>query len=433
MNLYNQIVSSVIKNYSLSQNAFLPKIVTIPLSQEYNLTYIPTVKIGDTVKEGEIIAKSTSEYGETTYIHSSIPGKVIDIEPCCSPNGKQEYAIKIQFGGSFSYLGKKNLDINPSTISPISISDILIEKGIINTFRTSFPENLGLKIKTMKKGSLIVRMFDEDPYRYADSLIAKIYFEQVIKGAKIVAKAMNASGIVIAIDQKLDEEAKKKCEELKSESFCVLEMNIKRYPCGTPREIVSAFNRNGMKKNCNFTINKNDLFTDASSMYEAYKAVLCSTPAVNKEIHFTGNCLFSSALLNVKIGTPLKDVISQLGGFVKEPATIIINGSLCGTSVTNLEVPVTQYVKSVEFSSIQKVTDDHIYSCVNCGNCRFVCPVKISPDILYNNTVNFKLLPETFAASSLGCIECGLCNTVCPSRLPLCQTIIVLKQNIKEN
>ena len=36
-------------------------------------------------------------------------------------------------------------------------------------------------------------------------------------------------------------------------------------------------------------------------------------------------------------------------------------------------------------------------------------------------------MPENFAASSIACIECGLCNTVCPARLPLSQTISLLK------
>jgi Fe-S oxidoreductase len=30
-----------------------------------------------------------------------------------------------------------------------------------------------------------------------------------------------------------------------------------------------------------------------------------------------------------------------------------------------------------------KITDSHIYSCVNCGNCRLSCPANICPDILY--------------------------------------------------
>ena len=102
----NPVVSSIIKNYNTSQKAFLPKIVSIPLTQERDSSYKCIVKPGDTVKEGDVIAQTEIEKGWTSSLHSSVPGKVISTEPCFSPNGRQEFAVKIQFGGALSYLGK---------------------------------------------------------------------------------------------------------------------------------------------------------------------------------------------------------------------------------------------------------------------------------------------------------------------------------------
>ncbi len=431
MTLSNPVVSSVIKNYSDSQNAFLAKEVVIPLAQEHGIDYEPIVKVGDIVKEGDVIATATSK--DQTVIHSSIPGEVLDIVPCYTPDSKQCFAIKIKFKGALSYLGKKSKEESASTILVTSIAKRLIENGVVNTFKTAFPESLGLQIKKIEKGSnLIVRMFDEDPYRVTDSLVSKLYFNEVLKGAEIVAKAIGADGIVFAVDQKLDSNQKENYANIQIPNFRCLEMNIKRYPCGTPREIISAFSKTGLKKKSNFALSKKDLFIDSSTAYEVYKSVGCSIPSIDKLVHFYGNSLYSSALLNVKIGMQIKDVIEQLGGFVKEPALIIINGHVSGTSITSLEVPITKYVKSIEFLSSQKISDDQVYKCINCGNCRVACPVNISPDILHNNSVNYKLLPETYAASALGCIECGLCNTVCPARLPLSQTITLLKSKLME-
>ena len=59
------------------------------------------------------------------------------------------------------------------------------------------PENLGLQLNKIgtkskkKKINLVVRMFDEDPYRVTDSLMAKLFFEEIVKGARIIAKAIN--------------------------------------------------------------------------------------------------------------------------------------------------------------------------------------------------------------------------------------------------
>jgi electron transport complex protein RnfC len=210
-------------------------------------------------------------------------------------------------------------------------------------------------------------------------------------------------------------------------------MNIKRYPCGTPREMVSAFSRSALKKNCSFSLAKTDLFTDASSMLEVYNAVLLNSPAISRHIHFSGNCLYSSCMLNVKVGTPIKDIVSQLGGFSKTPSLIIINGELGGASAQSLDMPITKDIKSIKFVSSRKYTDEQVYSCINCGNCRYICPVKIAPDLLYNSVVTASSLSEEVENSTLICNSCGLCSTVCQARLPLAKTISLLKEYILNN
>ena len=426
----NPVVSQVIKDYTYSQKAFLPKEIIVPLSQESDIKYTSLVKTGDKVKEGDVIASS-----EETFIHAPLPGTVTEFASCTSPDGKTDECIKIKFGGAFSYLGKNHQEKNHISEAANAITKKVIELGVVNTFKISSPKSLGLQLKDISsdknKRNLVVRMFDEDPFRITDSLITKFFFDEIVKGAKFIAKAMDASGIVFAIDQKFhDKEIFNKPDYTEIRA---LEMNIKRYPCGTPREIVSAFDRGSLKRSCTFTLSKKDLFIDSSTAFEAYKSCVLSIPSVDRYVHFSGDCLNVSCLLEVKLGTKIRDIVSQIGGFVKEPALIVINGLQCGTSVHSLDVPVTKYVKSIEFLSKNKTTDRQMHTCINCGNCRFACPAKLSPDVLYNNTVKFKRLSENFAASSFACIECGLCNTVCPARLPLCQMITLLKNNLKND
>jgi len=415
-----------LQDYKCTENAFLPHIVAVPLCQEDDCICQSLVNPGDIVSEGQVIAKSAEGSKSESVIHSPIPGKVIDIAACNAPDGKQEHAIRIQLEGKFSYLGHNIDKADISTLSATSIKTKLIEQGVINTFKINEPVNLGHQIKNNKEGeTLIVRLFDEDPTRICDSLIFKFYFDQIVEGALVTAKAFGAKQIVFALDKELKNKHDYLSKEIPNGHF--LEMNIVRYPSGTPREICSAFNRT-LKKSKDFTISKKDLYVDASTMYEVYKAICLKTPSISKLVHFSGNCLYASCMLDVKLGTSIKDVVAQLGGFMKEPLQVIINGYLSGVSVSDLDVPVTKYVKSVSFNSRKPFTDDQIYSCINCGNCRVACPVKLSPDILYNNAVNFRELPEQMEKSTYACIDCGRCNTVCPARLPLCQTISVIKE-----
>ena len=71
MNSNNPVVSSVIKDYKDSQRAFLPRFVTIPLTQESGISYKSLVNTGDIVKEGDVIAQAESAPGKFSYIHSS--------------------------------------------------------------------------------------------------------------------------------------------------------------------------------------------------------------------------------------------------------------------------------------------------------------------------------------------------------------------------
>lgn len=420
-----QAVKANIKDYNFSENAFLPHYVTVPLSQEYDRNFKVQVKAGDEVSEGQVIAVSE----EGTQIHSPVPGKVIEIVPCVCPNGKQEHAVKIKFGGTFKYLGKKIQEKEITSISPAEIITKLIENGVANTFDVSRPENLGLEIKKHQKGKynvLIVRLFDEDIFRITDSLMTKFYFDQVIMGTKYIVKALKASSILFVVDQKNN--ISDKIIAAKIPDSYILSMTVKKYSTAFKRGIISSFNKS-MRKTCNFVVTRNDLFVDSTTMYEVYKAVVCEIPSISHHVHFSGNCINSSCLLDVKIGTSIKDIVSQIGGFSKSPSQVIINGLLNGVSVPSLDVPVTKYVKSIAFLSKDKITDKQIYTCINCGSCRSACSVGISPDILYSNAINFLQIPIEHAVSAVTCIECGICNTVCPSRLPLSQTISILKDS----
>ncbi len=436
MKLNYQNLSSILKNYKISQNSFISKEFIIPLEQEYATDYKNIVEKGDIVKEGQVIAvstvnsKSKKTSDESTFIHSPVPGKVLDILPVYTSSGKQKFAVKIKFGGEFSYLGKKITEKSIENLTSSQIIAELIEKGVINTYNLRKIENPGLQIKNNSFKNLVVRLFDEDAFRFTDSLVAKLYTNEIIKGAQVLAKAMNCYGILFVTDQKF--EKKDELENLNISNLRILQVKTKKSPCGTQKQIEQAFKKSGLKKSSNLEITKNDFFTDASTLYEVYKAVICSTPSVSHLVHFSGNCLFSSCVLDVKIGTTLNDIVKQIGGFAKEPSVIVINGLIYGNSVESLNVPISKSVKSVEFISKTKITDNQIYSCVNCGNCRYVCPSKISPDVLYSYAVNFKEIPEVLKNTVLSCEECGLCNTVCPARLPLTKTISYLKDTVCE-
>ncbi len=417
----------MIHNYKYTENAFLPKTVTIPLVQERDIYCKPVIKIGEDVKEGQIIASS-----DESVIHSPIPGTVKDLCSINCPDGKIEKALVIDMQGSFSYLGKKQKEEQWRSLSPASLERKLDQKGIVNIFSCTKSVPLTSQIKTFirkKSRTIVVRLFDEDTQRISDSLMTHFYFDQVIEGARILAKITDADGILFVMNSK--DIKNRKLENDEKQKIYYMGLDIKKYTNGFKHGIINAFNKT-MHRTCPLSVNRNDFFIDSYTLYDIYNAVVYDLPVLSRHIHFTGNCLPASCFLNVKLGFSLRDVVQQLGGFIKNLEAVIINGRICGNSLNSLDIPITKYVKSVEFLSKNYTTDSQVYSCVKCGECRYKCPVHIAPDILYEYAFKKTDVPEKFLQTATLCINCGLCNTVCQARIPLCQVITMIKNKMDD-
>ena len=415
----------MIHNYKYTENAFLPRIVIIPLVQEKDSICKPVVKPHEDVKEGQIIASS-----EFSVIHSPVPGTVIDICPVNSPNGKIEKAIKIETKGSFSYLGKKLKEEQWTSLSPASIERKLQDKGIINTLSCTKPVSITEQIKVIqrqKTKTIVVRLFDEDTLRISDSLMTKFYFDKIISGAKILAKVVDADGILFVLNTK--DIKLKELEDDPKHNIMFMGTNTKKFTNGFKYGIINTFNKN-LSRSCNFTVTRKDLFIDSYTLVDIYDAVVYDKPVLTRTVHFTGNCIPASCFLTVRIGFTLRELVNQFGGFIKSPSAIILNGKKCGNSVNSLDLPITKYVKSVEFCSNANTTDNQVYSCVKCGACRYNCPIHIAPDILFDYVLKQTNIPERYLKTTTFCINCGTCNTVCQARIPLCQVITMLKNKM---
>ena len=71
------------------------------------------------------------------FIHSPVPGKVLDIYNVINPNGKKLPAILIKMEGVFSFSGKKRETLNWTYSQGNSRIKTLSQMGVINTFEKS--------------------------------------------------------------------------------------------------------------------------------------------------------------------------------------------------------------------------------------------------------------------------------------------------------
>jgi len=421
----SEILPCETNHYTEYMNSFIPSEAFISLKQDDSEETIPVIKIGDTVTEGQILASGKKVHG--SIVHSSIPGIIENIEYKTTPDGKKTKTIKIKMHGEFSYFNKTKKNIAWQSFPPATLRRIIAENGIINTFDKPYPLSLKLDYYSDKNSvpAIIVRMFDLDPSCTIDRFIAENYCKQVIEGACIIAAAIGSSDIIIVYPENftISNDDKENLPEFISHF-----VDTSKYPCGETKELITSINK---RKNNKRKITFSDLFIDSTTAFSVYESVVFNQPIVERFVQVSGHSLMGNRIMKVRIGTPIKMLAAECGGFVKNPEKIVINGLLYGTNVTDLDIPITKYVKSVIFMPKKELMNQKESECIQCGNCRSVCPEDLLPDILYSIYKKNYVYEKDFIKTIALCRDCLMCNLVCPARLPLNQTIAILKKDEK--
>ncbi len=423
------------RSFPDSVRSFLPQYAYIPcnLSREEKFSCI--VSENDVIEEGQVIAYS--QYGseeEKVAIHSSVPGSVVAVEDCTLLNGNRGKAVKIRVKGSFSFLGKELKENEWQWYKPEEILALLDAGGVLNTFGKTISLYRQISECEVKKGRfLVIRLFDDDPSYSTDSFIFSKYTEEITKGAVIVARAMKAQGIIFAVPRKSS--IRVNAEELNGMPFFSLEVNNKNYPAGFSESLIHLVKKAGKSEELKKfdDVNHFCVFADPSTLYSAYEAIAFGKPSMDTFVHVGGSCVKYSGMFKVKVGTTLKDIVRQCGGFKVPFGKVIVNGMILGFASSNLDMSITKEVKSVAFVPASKLSDQNFSACVRCGNCRNICPENIFPDLLFRHSIGGKAIGRDLLETSYLCSGCCLCNSVCPSRLPLCQIIELIKENRNES
>ena len=205
-------------------------------------------------------------------------------------------------------------------------------------------------------------------------------------------------------------------------------VDILKYPRGGTFDLIQLVKRS-VKSVENITISRKDLFIDSVTALSVYEAIVLEMPSMTRFVSVCGEAMAENKLFKVRIGTPIKNLLAECGGFCAQPSKIIMNGCIYGSAVNNFDTPITKYTKSITI--LRKKMFDYIpiSPCIRCGNCRKICVADLQPDKIFTYHMKKNQFTQTEIQMTLLCSECRLCNMVCPSRLPLFQTISEIKKN----
>ena len=403
----------------------LPERIIIPLLC-YGNEYTPIVKKGQTVLGGEGVG--TSDNPVMPPIVSTLSGEVSGIIKYVDPfYGSLISAVVINSDGQDNWIEP----VKPprENASGRSLLNSIQALGISGLGGGGFPLYIKLlSALNAKIHTLVVNGMECEPFLTADYRLMIENPQNIIAGTRILSKILSPERTIIAVNDRYPD-ALTSLENALSENAGGVEIEVNPYksvyPAGAEELLV--------KQLLNRDVPPGKLPQDIGASIHSIATVESLTkvlssglPPRSRVVTASGN-LVKRANLEVRIGTPVSDVIQFCGGTRSENNKIILGGPMTGRLAHNLDIPVTPSVFAV-----LALTDRHVpeYECIKCGKCIDSCPADLSPVDFYFNSRIGKY--EECAKSGINiCFECGNCEFSCPSGIPLLDYIKIAKREIK--
>jgi electron transport complex protein RnfC len=402
---------------SSAENAFLPALSVISLGNKAKPVY-PVVSIGESVREGMLIGRASG--AGTANVHATVPGRVIKKISWKDRNNIDNDALIIRMEGTFERLGRKEEVLIWNGLNCYDLQKIISDYGIVEMENDEKP--LADIISTSRKKdklTLVVRCVFDDPWLVADYALCRDRLNAVIEGAAIVAKAcLKVTQIVFAVshhENELGEQLLSSAGKLGIPSSLVL--TGCRYPQKNNRELKLALRVYEKKENADLG---SLLILGPAVLAAVYDAVVHKKPILERYVAVGGSAVYKPQIMKVRIGTRIGEVIEQCGGFIETPERILTGSPLSGREVKYLDEPVGKSCYAIVAMTKSQASVHAQLNCINCGECRVVCPVGLDPQNIFKRVRSH----EVEGAGKTGCHGCGCCKVVCPSALPLLETIL---------
>ncbi len=426
------------------------EIVVIPLHQHLGNICESLVKVGDVVKIGQKIGDSKSFM--SSPIHSSVSGKVIAVEPRPHPVLDGDImSVVIQSDGKNILDDSVKPNDDYENITEEHLRKIIHDKGIVGLGGAQCPTHV--KLRASKPiDTLLLNGCECEPYITADDRLMVERPREIIVGMQILLKILKLQKGIVAIESN-----KQKAIEVMKETITMLGLksNIEvaevktKYPQGSERMLIKKIlNRDvplgGLPPEVGVVVN------NVGTSFAVYNAVVNGIPLIKRIITVSGENCTKPGNYEIKIGTPIKDIINYCfsTSYPLSPISysLRMGGPMMGVVQKNIEAPIIKGTTCLLALNKFDIIADAERNCIKCGRCVDVCPMELYPLYYWyykreNSSERLKeleksgieMLNSKSRHSALNCIECGCCEYICSSKLSLVDAIKETKKEMVKN
>lgn len=320
---------------------------------------------------------------------SPISGTITGMKDCMLSNGKMAKCVVIL---------NDYKEICQNRTPAIKHLDKVSKENIMEELKKYGCSSLAEKLEQTEKGSfLILNSIEDEPYTAGETFLNREYSNEILETLDVLREKWEAK------------EAKIYIKSTDRENIENYESHIGTYT-GISLSYLPDFylleKPYFLKKYLHIT--EECLILKPSEVKKIYDIVKHHHAPTKTFLTISGTGIRNPQVLEVKIGTPLMDILKKYIQFKKERKIIAyVNGLMTGRSMNLSMLIVTEDLHSV---IIMEKLELEERECINCGKCVSVCPVGCNPKKTYD-TKQKKYVKN--------CIDCGLCSYICPSSINL--------------
>ena len=407
--------------------AELPKQAIFPLSQHIGAPAKPVVQKGDKVKVGTLIAEAGGFV--SAPIFSSVSGTVFKVDTA----GYRKPAIIINVEGdeweeTIDRSNKLELVENHPELTPEEIVNRIKNAGVVGMGGACFPTFIKLTPPpTAKAECVIINAVECEPYITADYRLMMERPDEILVGLELLMIAAKVSKGYIGIETNKPaaiELLTKKCaEKFGGSKYQVEVVPLKqRYPQGGEKQLVDAVIQRQVPAPPAIPVNVGAIVQNVGTAFAVYEAVMKNKPLFERYTTVTGKKLANPGNFQVRMGTPMKDLIDFCGGMPEGDNKLLAGGPMMGKALTSDEVPICKGTNSVTIISDEEARRKAPQPCIRCAKCVGVCPMGLEPYLLAKLS-EVKNWERAESEDITSCIECGSCHYTCPAHRPLLDNI----------
>ena len=411
----------------------LPKQAVFPLSQHIGAPAKAVVAKGDEVKVGTLIAEAGGFVSAPVY--SSVSGTVAKIDTIIDATGYQKPVIIINVEGdeweeSIDRSDKLETLADHPELTPEEIVERIKNAGVTGMGGAGFPTFIKLCPPPGAKAEcVIINAVECEPYITADFRLMMEHADEILVGLDLLMKAAKVDKGYIGIETNKPEAIALLTEKTANDPRIEVVPLKQRYPQGGEKQLVDAVIRRQVPAPPAIPVNVGAIVQNVGTAYAVYEAVMKNKPLFERYTTVTGKLLAHPGNFLVRMGTPMRVLIDLCGGMPEGDNKVLAGGPMMGKALMNIDVPVCKGTNSVTILSGDDAVRKEPDPCIRCAKCVGACPMGLEPYLLATASAKH-MWDKVEQEDIVSCIECGSCQFTCPSHRPILDNIRLGKSTV---